>query len=489
MKKLNRSNFNYPEKPVRVLQFGEGNFLRCFIDWQIDILNEKKGFDAGVVVVRPIDSDIPPLLNTQDGLYTSVLRGFDENGNFQDTKRTISAVVREIPIYKQYHEFLELAGNPDLRFIVSNTTEAGIAYDEADRFDDQPPGTYPAKLTRFLFERYKAFDGADNKGFILLPCELIDYNGDKLKEIVLKYCKLWSLSAEFADWIETCNIFCSTLVDRIVTGRPSDEYTEIQNELGYEDNFIVTGEFFHLFVIQGPDVVAQELMIEDSGLNIKIVDDLKPYKVRKVGILNGCHTSLVPVAFLSGLNLVKESIEDDLLGRYLDKLVNEEIIPYLGLPVDYVKDFADSVFDRFRNPYVKHQLISISLNSMTKFKTRLLPQFLNYVDTNKKIPPMMAIALSALICFYRGERISNGNPERYEMKDDAKILELYKRLWKTAPTNIEEAEKIAGEVLSLEEHWGRKLSAIEGLTGVVAENILNICKDGMRAALTRRLND
>ncbi|MBI9104451.1 MAG: tagaturonate reductase [Spirochaetales bacterium] len=483
MKKLNRKDFTFPERPVRVLQFGEGNFLRCFIDWQLDILNEKRGLDAGVVVVRPIDTDFPPSLNTQDGLYTSILRGFDEEGQFQDQRRLISAVNREISVYSEYEEFLSLASLPDLRFIVSNTTEAGIAFDEADRFEMAPPGTYPAKLTRFLFERYRLTKGDPDKGFILLPCELIDYNGEKLKEIVLKYASLWKLEEGFIIWLEEGNTFCSTLVDRIVTGHPGTDARGLIEELGYEDDFIATGEFFHLFVIQAPEAVAKELKLPCPGLNIRIVEDLKPYKVRKVGILNGCHTAMVPVAYLAGQDLVKDSVEDPRIGKFISRLIDEEIIPCLGLPEDYVKEFADSVIGRFRNPYVKHQLLSISLNSMTKFKTRLLPQFLNYQKTRGAVPPLISFALASLICFYRGERTKDGRVETYELKDDLCFLELYRELWQETPGDAAAAEKLVTSVLGQEDHWGTDLTKLDGFVSLTTGYVLDILQKGMEETL------
>jgi len=247
MKELNRNNFDVDGFPERILQIGEGNFLRCFIDWQVDILNEKQGLNAGVVIVRPIDTDQPPSLNTQDGLYTTLLRGYDENNQLRNEKRIISSVTREVSAYREYDKFLEIAGNPQLRFVFSNTTEAGIAYNALDRFDANPPSSFPAKLTRLLYERFSTFAGDMEKGLVLLPCELLDANGELLKEIILKYIDLWQLSAEFKNWVLEANTFCSTLVDRIVTGYPKDEVEQLEEELGYHDRFMVTSEYFHLF--------------------------------------------------------------------------------------------------------------------------------------------------------------------------------------------------------------------------------------------------
>jgi len=483
MKTLNRNDFPLPRRTERVLQFGEGNFLRCFVDWQLDILNEKTGLDAGVVVVRPIDADFPPPLDTQDGLYTSLIRGYDEEGNLKEESRLISCVNREISVYRQYGEFLKLAENPDLRFIFSNTTEAGIAFVEGDRFEDAPPSSYPAKLTRFLYERFRIFRGDLSRGFIIIPCELIDYNGRELRRIVGEYCRLWKLEEPFVTWLEEANTFCSSLVDRIVTGYPKNEASALEEKWGYRDGFITTGEYFHLFAIQGPPHVARELNLAEGGLNIRIVEDLKPYKVRKVGILNGCHTALVPLAYLSGVELVKDAVEDPLLNRYTDRLINEEIIPNLGLPLDYAREFASRVLDRFKNPFIRHEFLSISLNSMTKFRTRLLPQMLAHYESSGKVPPLISLALAALICFYRGEV----NGKTYPVQDNPEFLEMYRRLWKTDLTAPEKALSLVREVLGLKEHWGADLSALEGLTERTAGLVYRIRKDGMRRVLEQEV--
>ena len=475
MKTLNRKDFSYPVRTERVLQFGEGNFLRCFVDWQLDILNEKTNLDAGVVVVRPIDTEFPPPLDTQDGLYTSLIRGFDENGALRKESRIISSINREISVYKQYKEFLELAGNPDLRFIFSNTTEAGIVFVDGDSFSDEPPSSYPAKLTRFLYERYTIFKGDHSKGFIIIPCELIDYNGRELKRIIKEYCSLWKLEEGFISWLDSANTFCSSLVDRIVTGHPKGDAETLEQEWGYHDNFITTGEYFHLFAIEGPAHVAEELHIKDSGLNIEIVEDLKPYKVRKVGILNGCHTALVPVAYLSGVELVRDAVENQLIKKYADKLINEEIIPNLGLPLDYAREFASSVLDRFKNPFINHEFLAISLNSMTKFKTRLLPQMLTHWERTGEVPRNIALALAGLICFYRGEL----NGKEYETRDNPEFLQMYEELWKDDVSSKEDALKIVNKVLSLKEHWGTDLSAMGNLADLTAEFVLNIRTQGM----------
>ncbi len=463
----------YPEK---IIQFGEGNFLRCFADWQIDILNEKTDFNSGITIIRAINDEKMPLLDVQDGLYTTIIRGINEAGKSVKEYRVIQSVNREIPIYKEFDEYLKLAENPDIKWIISNTTEAGIVFEENDKYEDRPPSSFPAKLTRLLHERYKVFNGKKDKGFIILPCELIDYNGEKLKETVLEYVKLWKMENGFKEWLLESNTWCSTLVDRIVTGFPFSEKEDLERELGYKDIFMTTGEYFYLFVIQGPKSLEKELKLEESGLNIKITDDIKPYKLRKVGILNGAHTLMVPVAYLYGLETVKESIEDSVIGEYVKRAVFDEIIPALDMNKEELESFAASVIDRFRNPYVKHLLMSISLNSMSKFKSRVLPQIISYNEKYGKLPDRLVFSLAAIIRFYKGSR----DGREIELKDDKYILDLYKELW---DKNGDNYEKIVEDILKLEKLWGRDLNEINGLLKKTSEYLEIIDVKGMETAL------
>ena len=473
--------------PERVLQFGEGNFLRCFIDWQIDILNETRGLDAGVVVVRPIDTPFPPPLNEQDGLYTTILRGYDQEGALRDERRVIGCVTREISAYHDFGTLLEVVRDRRVEVIVSNTTEAGITFEESDRLTDEPPSSFPGKLTRVLLERYRAAGGDYSAGFTIIPCELIDYNGEQLKRIVLQYAQLWEIEEPFRLWVEGANTFCSTLVDRIVTGYPREEAKRLEQELGYRDQFMTTGEFFHLFVIQGPKGLSDAFGLSGSGLNIRIVDDLKPYKVQKVGILNGSHTALVPTAFLAGFDTVREAVEDETFARFLHTMLTNEVIPYLGLPVEELTMYAKSVMDRFKNPFIDHRLQSIALNSMTKFKTRLLPQLISYHDATGEPAPMISFALAALIAYYRGRRPTG---EGYETKDDERFLSLFRALWgevgeqKVTPTV---ARGVVEGVLGLADHWGEDLRARKGVVERVSDDLVAIVSRGTRAVLEEKL--
>lgn len=479
MNTLNRRDFPGAQYPERIIQFGEGNFLRAFVDWQIDLLNAHTDLNAGVVIVRPIQSTFPPSLSTQDGLYTTIIRGLNEQGETVSESRLIRSVNREIDVYSQYDAFLKLAHNPDMRFVFSNTTEAGIGYHAGDKFDDAPAVSYPAKLTRLLFERFSHFNGATDKGWIIIPCELIDYNGDALRELVLRYAQEWALPAAFIQWLNEANHFCSTLVDRIVTGYPRDEAAALEAELGYHDAFLDTAEHFYLFVIQGPAFLARELRLDKYPLNVLIVDDIKPYKERKVAILNGAHTALVPAAFQAGLDTVGEAMNDADICAFVEKAIYQEIIPVLDLPRDELESFASAVTGRFRNPYIRHQLLSIALNGMTKYRTRILPQLLAGQKVRGQLPSRLTFALAALIAFYRAER----NGEGYPVQDDANWLECYQQLWARHRDNQISTRELVLAVLSEREHWELDLTQVNGLVDQVTLDLDAILLKGMRAAV------
>ena len=479
MKTLNRRDFPGAQYPDRIIQFGEGNFLRAFVDWQIDLLNEHTDLNAGIVVVRPIATDFPPSLNTQDGLYTTIIRGLNEQGEAVSDARLIRSVNREISAYADFDAFLRLAHNPEMRFVFSNTTEAGISYHAGDRFDDAPPVSYPAKLTRLLFERYQHFAGAADKGWVIIPCELIDYNGEALQALVLRYAAEWQLPQAFIRWLTSANTFCSTLVDRIVTGYPRDEAANLEAELGYKDGFLDTAEHFYLFVIQGPKSLASELRLDKLALNVLIVDDIKPYKERKVAILNGAHTALVPVAFQAGIDTVGEAMNDAEICAFVEKAIYQEIIPVLDLPKDELESFASAVTGRFRNPYIKHQLLSISLNGMTKFRTRILPQLLAGQKASGKLPARLTFALAALIAFYRGER----DGESYPVQDDAHWIERFQRLWSQYHDNVISTTELVKDVLGVSEHWEQDLTQVSGLVEQVSADLDAILVNGMRKAV------
>ena len=471
------------DAPERVLQFGEGNFLRAFVDYFIDMMNEKAGFNSKVVLVQPIANKeggfkLNEVINSQDGLYDLYLRGFKDGQKVND-KRVISCVSRCLNVYSDYQAVMDCAKNPDLRFIVCNTTEAGIAYDDSCKYEDSPASSYPAKLTKFMYERYLNFKDVKGKGFIILACELIDDNGKKLEEYVLKYAEKWNLGADFINWIKNENTFCSTLVDRIVTGYPRSEAEAINNENGYIDNIIDTGEIFGFWVIEGPASIKDEFPCEKAGLPILICDNHKPYKQRKVRILNGAHTSFVLGAYLSGQNIVRDCMHDEVISSFMNKTLFDEVIPTLTLSKEDCMDFARQVIDRFKNPFIDHQLLSISLNSTSKWKARVMPSLLGYVEKFGKLPACITASFAFYIKFYSGTELTEKglvahreNGDEYIISDDRSILEFYLQ------HKDDSVETLVENVASNADFWGQDLTKIQDFTKEVTRYLNEINEFG-----------
>lgn len=481
MEGLNRTSYkSFKEFPEKVLQFGEGNFMRAFVDWQIHTMNQQTDFNGGVVVVQPLANGLAEMLNDQDGLYTLYLQGF-KDGKAVKEHEVINCITRTLNPYTQHQDYMELADNPELRFIVSNTTEAGIAYEANDKLTDAPQNSFPGKLTALLHRRFEQFNGDRTKGFIIIPCELIDRNGDELKKVILQFAELWDLGEGFANWLHEANTFCCSLVDRIVPGYPRDSIAEITEELGYEDKLVVVGEQFHLWVIEGPQWIKGEFPAELAGLNVLVVDDMTPYRTRKVRILNGAHTALTPVAYLYGIDTVAEAIAHEEVGSFVKSLIYEEIIPTLDLPLEELNSFADAVLERFLNPYVQHYVMSISLNSISKFKTRDLPSLLQYVESKGQLPEKLVFSLSALISFYSGRR----GEESIQLADDVDILEWFASLWGEWEGTEAGLHVLTTNVLAATNRWGCNLNDVAGLTDKVAEGLIAIENFGMRQALQR----
>lgn len=471
------------EYPIKVMQFGEGNFLRAFVDYMIDILNEKGDFNGSIAIVKPISFGNLDMFKEQDNLYTVLLRG-KENGEVVNDSRIITSVSKVLDCADDYNEYMSLAHLDTLRFIVSNTTEAGIVLDTNDTFEDLP-NTYPGKLTKFLYDRYTAFNGAEDKGLIILPVELIEENGKKLKECVLALCDAWNLSAEFKTWLENANIFCSTLVDRIVTGYPRGYADKVCEELGYEDKLVDIGEPFALWVIESDKQINNELPFDKIGLPVVFTDNHKPYKERKVRVLNGAHTASVLAGYLYGIDIVRDCMSDPVMGKFIRKVVNEEIVPQVKLPLEEVKEFANSVFERFENPFIDHALLSISLNSVSKWRARVLPSFKDYVKNNNELPKLITFSFAALLAFYSAKDLredglyaKRAKGDEYVIHDDKAVLEFFAEntgkadLVETACTNVD--------------FWGEDMSLYNNFTEEVAfwyERIMTDAKEAVKEVL------
>ena len=474
MQQLNRQTAKVNQYPTKVIQFGEGNFLRAFVDWIIWNTNQKTDFNAGVVVVQPIEKGMVDMLNSQDGLYHVNLQGIDK-GETVDSIQMIDVINGGLNPYTQNDEFMALAEDPNIRFVISNTTEAGIAFDPSCKLEDKPASSYPGKLTQLLYRRYNHFDGDKSKGLIILPCELIFLNGKELKKCIYQYIELWNLGEGFKAWFEeACGVYC-TLVDRIVPGYPKDTIEQIHERIGFSDNLVVKGEIFHLWVIEAPESVAAEFPADKAGLNVLFVPSEAPYHERKVTLLNGPHTALSPVGYLSGLDTVKECVEDPEIGAFVKKVMYEELMETLNLPKPELQAFADSVVERFVNPYVKHFVISIMLNSFPKYKTRDLPGLKTYLERKGELPKGLVLGLAGIITYYKGG--FRGDVEIVP-NDDAAIIDLLKTLWATG-----DVRKVAEGVLAAKFIWGEDLNALPGLTDMLAADLALIQAEGMRAAV------
>ena len=472
------------DAPVKVLQFGEGNFLRAIVDYWFDMSNEKAGWNGKVALVQPIAQGLTQLINEQEGLYTLYLRG-SENGEKINRKRVISVVDA---CYNPYDEadwakIIEIAKSDDLEYVASNTTEAGMVYDPESSFDQVPPTSFPAKLTVLLYERFKA----GKKGVVILSCELIDNNGKELQKVCNQHIDDWNLGEDFKEWMNNECLFCSTLVDRIVPGRIRDpkEVEELTKEHGYDDPLLDVGEVFGVWYIEGPEWLEEKLPFKASGLNVHVVPEVAPYKKRKVRILNGAHTGFVLGAYLAGQDIVRDCMHNDTIRGFMNKMLYDEVIPCLPLDKADCENFAAAVTDRFNNPFVDHLLMSISLNSTSKWKARNMPSFLEYIEKFGKLPEALTMSLAAYIAFYSSNiqrREEDGlicvrpKGNEYKIQDDGWVLDFY------YDHKDADDKTLVHDVLSNEKMWDQDLTQIEGLEEKVLKDLELIRTEGAEAA-------
>ncbi len=472
MKTIKETVTKRQNRPIKIVQFGEGNFLRAFPDYMLDIANEKGLFDGDIAIVKCVPFGSLERFEKQNNLYTVILRGKD-NGQVVNSAHIVTSIQKAIGCYENYEEYMSLAHLDSLRFIISNTTEAGIVLDKNDHFDGIPD-TYPGKLTQFLFERYTAFDGAEDKGLVLLPVELIDDNGTRLKDCVLELAKIWNLPAAFTTWVNQACTFCNTLVDRIVTGYPFDEATEICEALGYTDELLDVAEPFGLWVIESEKDLSEALPLPMAGMPVMFTDNQKPYKERKVRILNGAHTSTVLLGWLSGLDIVRDCMADSSIRAFMDMALSE-IKPFVHLPADEVDAFTLAVFERFENPFIRHKVLDISLNSVSKWKARVLSSFKDYYAANGVIPKALTFSFAALLAFYTSNKLEDGvlkaqrfDGTAYDIKDGEAELAFF---CANSHKPVEEFVMLAAKNTDF---WGEDLSLYDGFEKTVAMYLTEI---------------
>ena len=487
LKKSGYEGYILENAPEKVMQFGEGNFLRAFVNYWFDLSNEKAGWNGKCCLVQPIAPGLAKLINEQEGLYTLYLRG-SEKGQKVDDKRVISSVSRCLNPYEEegFAEMMKLAVSDDLEIIVSNTTEAGIVYDPACQISDKPCSSFPGKLTQVLYARYQA----GKPGIVMLACELIDNNGKELLKCVNQYIEQWGLEEGFKAYVNESCTFCGSLVDRIVPGRIRDaaEVAALEEKHGYADPLLDVGEVFGLWVIEGdPEKLNEKLPFHKAGLdaNVFVAPDMTPYKKRKVRILNGAHTGFVLGAYLGGHDIVRNCMNDPVVLGFMNKMLLDEIVPILPLDQEDCRNFAAAVQDRFNNPFVNHELMSISLNSTAKWRARNMPSFLEYIEAKGQLPKCLTMSFAAYIAFFSNEiqelndaglvcRRSAGNT--YTCSDDRWALEFY---WNHRNDSVEE---LVHAVMTNEQMWGQDLTAIAGFEAATVANLKLIREQGALAA-------
>lgn len=477
-------NYVLRNAPEKVLQFGEGNFLRAFVDYWFDLSNEKTEWNGKCCLVQPIVSGLAKIINEQEGLYTLYLRGM-ENGEKVDRKRIISSVSRCLNPYEEegFAAMMNLSISDDLEYIVSNTTEAGIVYDPDCQLEDKPCASFPGKLTQVLYQRY----GAGKNGLVILSCELIDNNGKELLKCVNQYIDQWGLSEEFRHYVNDECTFCSTLVDRIVPGHIGDakEAERMENENGYHDELMDVGEVFGVWVIEGPAWLEDKLPFKKAGINCFVVPNVTPYKKRKVRILNGAHTGFALGSYLAGYDIVRDCMNDDTIREFMNKMLFKEVIPTLSMDEDDLKQFAAAVQDRFNNPFINHELMSISLNSTSKWRARNMPSLLEYCVMIGKLPTCLAMSFAAYIAFFSNDiqaltekglvcRRNKGN--EYICRDDRCVLDFY---YEHKDATL---EMLVHDVMINENMWGTNLTVIPGFEETTVRNLKMIRESGVLAS-------
>jgi len=465
--------YQMKDTPIKVLQIGEGNFLRGFFDWMIHQCNKQGLFEGSIAVTQPRPSGKANIekLKRQDGLYTLVMRGI-QNGELMEQREIISVFSKIVDPYTEWSEFLALAENPALEFVVSNTTEAGLTYQPVAWEPEKAILSYPGKLTAFLYRRFQHFGGQPDQGLIMLPCELLEQNGALLKQHVLQHSRDWELPEAFIQWIDQHNRFLSPLVDRIVTGYQT-EAADWFEQWGYEDALLAAAEPYHIWAIEGNPELEQQLPFVQAGMNVHWVEDLTPFRMKKVRILNGAHTLMMPLGFLSGLDEVRQLMENHVFGAFVRRAVEQEILPTLPYDHHELIEYAESVMERFLNPYIRHRLIDISLNTISKFKVRLLPTLEAYLASKGELPEHIVRAFAGLIRFYKAHKVGEEyrgtrfNGDEYVLNDDSQTLDFFYKQWSSFEKGELTLQQLIQHILSNDQLWGKDLNDIDGLTEAI----------------------
>ena len=480
-KLLNRQIINIAKLPPRILQFGGGNFLRGFVDYFVDIYNDTCDKELGVVVVKVTPNGNYEDWRSQDGLYYVSTKGV-EGGKTLEDYRLIKCISTILSAYGEWEDYLKSATQPALNIIISNTTESGLRLAEGEELEDAPPASFPAKLTKWLWHRYLHFQGAPEAGCLIIPCELLIENGKLLKKLILQTAQNWALDPDFMEWLELYNHFCDTLVDRIIPGVPQEKKPEYWKQLGYTDHMITEGEPYHIWVVKGGKELKQRFPIDDSGLNIVFTEDLEPYRKRKVRILNGAHTALVPVALLMGVKTVYEAMSTDMTRKFLVAFLEREVLPGMDMPMDELMAYKNDIVDRFDNPFVVHFLQTISLNTFSKIKVRLLPTLEAWYQEHHRPPVLLSLSLACWIYFYRGYYDSFS----FKLKDEPVVINKMQECWEQYGTAADYAE-IVYDFLSWETFWGQDLTRYSGLHQSITQNMKDIAEHGLSQVLETRL--
>ncbi|WAH38046.1 tagaturonate reductase [Alicyclobacillus dauci] len=474
---------SYPE---RVLQIGEGNFLRAFTGWAIHLLNQNGAFCGRIVVVapRPSGADNIAKINRQDGLYTVWLRGI-EGGQNVDHAEIVTSVSRGIDPYRQWDDFLRCAESRDIDIVISNTTEAGMTYTEEVYDPAKPLASFPGKLTAYLYHRYLHFQGDPDTGLTILPCELVEHNGELLKEIVLRHASEWGLSQDFRAWVQSANHFCNTLVDRIVTGFPDECDRQLFTErTGYEDALLTVGEPFFLWAIEAGESLRERLPGQRFGINIRVAQSITPYTLTKVRILNGAHTAMSAVALLEGIQTVGEVMADPTVKDFIVGIIQDEVIPVLshhGVSEADSNAFAQSVIERFENPFIHHEIANLALNGLSKIGARIVPTIVEYEQLTGDAPSLLSISFAAQLLYYR-------DVAKYQsvVRDNLAHVRLIQDVWSQERQLV--LDETVRRLLAMDSIWGLDLCSVTGLTAKVTEAISQIRAEGVKNSIRQHRN-